>query len=207
MPATKPPTCAHHATPPVIREMKWLQSGGVNFNVGTMVDGLSTVMLVVVTLISLLVHVFSTDYVAGDRRYTHYFAFLSLFTASMLFFVLSQSGVGGMRVQCSGPAPDLAIGQSVSLFGALGTVHGQRVLLCETFKAADTVSAVRPLGMQNKAIGGAGANALTPGVDEDLKMVKELEAAIGDLAVQLDNLSAEDLEATLKDGSLIYGDF
>ncbi|MBP7632085.1 MAG: NADH-quinone oxidoreductase subunit L [Acidimicrobiales bacterium] len=81
----------HHATPPVIREMKWLQSGGVNFNVGTMVDGLSTVMLVVVTLISLLVHVFSTDYVAGDRRYTHYFAFLSLFTASMLFFVLSST--------------------------------------------------------------------------------------------------------------------
>jgi NADH-quinone oxidoreductase subunit L len=48
-------------------------------------------MLVVVTLISLLVHVFSTDYVAGDRRYTHYFAFLSLFTASMLFFVLSEN--------------------------------------------------------------------------------------------------------------------
>ena len=78
----------------------------------------------------------------------------------------SRDGVGGMRVQCSGPAPDLAIGQSVSLFGALGTVHGQRVLLCETFKAADTVSAVRPLGMQNKAIGGAGANALTPGVED-----------------------------------------
>jgi NADH-quinone oxidoreductase subunit L len=56
-----------------------------------MVDGLVVMMLVVVTLISLLVHVFSTDYVAGDRRYTHYFAFLSLFTASMLFFVLSES--------------------------------------------------------------------------------------------------------------------
>ena len=48
-------------------------------------------MLLVVPLISLLVHIFSTDYVHGDRRYTHYFAFLSLFTASMLFFVLSQS--------------------------------------------------------------------------------------------------------------------
>ena len=81
----------HHVTPPVIRDMTWLQSGGIEFYVGTMVDGLSTVMLVVVTLISLLVHVFSTDYVAGDRRYTHYFAFLSLFTASMLFFVLSSS--------------------------------------------------------------------------------------------------------------------
>ena len=34
-------------------------------------------MLFVVTLISLLVHIYSTDYVGGDRRYTHYFAFLS----------------------------------------------------------------------------------------------------------------------------------
>ena len=59
--------------------------------VGTMVDGLSALMLLVVTIVSLLVHVYSTDYVAGDRRYTHFFAFLSLFTASMLFFVLSQS--------------------------------------------------------------------------------------------------------------------
>jgi hypothetical protein len=49
-----------------------------------LVDGLTVMMLFVVTLISLLVHVYSTDYVAGDRRYTHYFAFLSLFTASML---------------------------------------------------------------------------------------------------------------------------
>jgi NADH-quinone oxidoreductase subunit L len=81
----------HHATPAVVRQVTWLENGPMKANVGTMVDGLSTVMLVVVTLISLLVHVFSTDYVAGDRRYTHYFAFLSLFTASMLFFVLSSS--------------------------------------------------------------------------------------------------------------------
>ena len=48
-------------------------------------------MLFVVTAISLLVHIYSTDYVDGDIRYTHYFAFLSLFTASMLFFVLSEN--------------------------------------------------------------------------------------------------------------------
>ena len=48
-------------------------------------------MLFVVTVISLLVHIYSTDYVSGDRRYTHYFAFLSLFSASMLFFVLSEN--------------------------------------------------------------------------------------------------------------------
>ena len=70
---------------------QWLQSGGIEFSAGIMVDGLSVMMLFVVTLISLLVHVYSTDYVGGDRRYTHFFAFLSLFTASMLFFVLSDN--------------------------------------------------------------------------------------------------------------------
>ncbi len=48
--------------------------------VGMLLDGPGVMMLFVVTLISLLVHVYSTDYVGGDRRYTHYFAFLSLFT-------------------------------------------------------------------------------------------------------------------------------
>ncbi|CAN5661064.1 NADH-quinone oxidoreductase subunit L [soil metagenome] len=81
----------HHVTEPVIREITWFQNGGVHIQVGTMIDGLSALMLVVVTLISMLVHVFSTDYVAGDRRYTHYFGFLSLFTASMLFFVLAEN--------------------------------------------------------------------------------------------------------------------
>ena len=81
----------HHATDPVVREITWFQNDGVTIKVGTLVDGLSALMLVVVTLISLLVHVFSTDYVAGDRRYTHYFGFLSLFTASMLFFVLAEN--------------------------------------------------------------------------------------------------------------------
>lgn len=76
---------------PVITEITWLTSGGTEHKVGTYVDGLSALMLFVVTSISLLVHLFSTEYVKGDRRYTHYFAFLSLFTASMLFFVLSSS--------------------------------------------------------------------------------------------------------------------
>ena len=78
-------------TPPVVRQITWFQNQGVTIKVGTMIDGLSALLVVVVTFISLLVHVFSTDYVAGDRRYTHYFAFLSLFTASMLFFVLANN--------------------------------------------------------------------------------------------------------------------
>ena len=85
----------HHVVPPVVREVRWIDAGALgaseDVTVGTMVDGLSTLMLLVVTIVSLLVHIYSTDYVAGDRRYTHFFAFLSLFTASMLFFVLAQS--------------------------------------------------------------------------------------------------------------------
>ena len=75
----------------VQKSTQWLQSGGIEFNAGIMVDGLSVMMLFVVTMISLLVHIYSTDYVGGDRRYTHFFAFLSLFTAAMLFFVLSDN--------------------------------------------------------------------------------------------------------------------
>jgi NADH-quinone oxidoreductase subunit L len=48
-------------------------------------------LLVVVATISLLVHIYSTEYVKGDRRYVHYYAFLSLFTAAMLFFVMAQN--------------------------------------------------------------------------------------------------------------------
>jgi NADH-quinone oxidoreductase subunit L len=81
----------HHAVPPVIRCATWFQTGGEDITIGTLVDGASVMMLLVVTFISLLVHVYSSDYVAGDRRFTHYFAFLSLFTASMLMFVLTEN--------------------------------------------------------------------------------------------------------------------
>ena len=73
------------------RDWTWWQSGDVEFTAGMLVDGLGVMMLFVVTLISLLVHIYSTDYVGGDRRYTHYFAFLSLFTASMLVLVMSEN--------------------------------------------------------------------------------------------------------------------
>ena len=78
---------AAHGEPvvkPVVHTITWWQNGGIKFGVGTQIDGLAVMMLFVVTLISLLVHIYSTAYMHGDVRFTHYYAMLSLFTASML---------------------------------------------------------------------------------------------------------------------------
>jgi NADH-quinone oxidoreductase subunit L len=76
---------------PVIHHIEWWQNGSVKFGAGTQIDGLAVMMMFVVTLISLLVHIYSTAYMHGDRRYTHYYAFLSLFTASMLTLVVADN--------------------------------------------------------------------------------------------------------------------
>jgi NADH-quinone oxidoreductase subunit L len=91
-----PPDAGHghgteHVVEPVEKAWTWFQSGDVDIEVGMLLDGPAVMMLFVVTLVSLLVHVYSTDYVAGDRRYTHFFAFLSLFTASMLGLVMAKT--------------------------------------------------------------------------------------------------------------------
>jgi NADH-quinone oxidoreductase subunit L len=69
----------------------WFEIGGVEIGAGIRVDGLTVMMLVVVTFISLMVHVYSTGYMHGDRRYTYFFAALSLFTAAMLLLVVSDN--------------------------------------------------------------------------------------------------------------------
>lgn len=79
------------AAEPVIRSFTWWQNGGMELNVGTHIDGLAVMMIFVVTTISLLVHVYSAEYMRGDRRFTHYFAALSLFTASMLLLVVAEN--------------------------------------------------------------------------------------------------------------------
>jgi NADH-quinone oxidoreductase subunit L len=81
------------APSPVISSWDWWKSGGRNFSIGTHVDGLSVSLIVVVTLISGLVHLYSVEYVRGDRRFTHFFAALNLFTAAMLNMVLAESTV------------------------------------------------------------------------------------------------------------------
>ena len=75
----------------VERNVTWFSFGGVDVEVGTVADGLAVVLLFTVTLISLLVHVFSTNYMHGDVRFTYFFAALSLFTTGMLLLVVSSS--------------------------------------------------------------------------------------------------------------------
>ena len=70
----------------------WLPtSAAASLSGGIMVDKLTAVMLVVVTLVSFLVHLFSTKYMEGDIRYGRYFASLLLFTTSMLGLVLANN--------------------------------------------------------------------------------------------------------------------
>ena len=66
-------------------------TGPLRIVLGIAVDNLSAVMLVVVTLISTLVHLFSIGYMKGDVRYSRYFAFLGLFSFSMLLIVLANN--------------------------------------------------------------------------------------------------------------------
>jgi NADH-quinone oxidoreductase subunit L len=70
---------------------EWTPIGGMTLNVGTMVDGLTTVTAVMVAVVALLVQVYSTAYMAGDSRYGTYAAEVSLFTAAMLLVVVASS--------------------------------------------------------------------------------------------------------------------
>ncbi|MEE8422032.1 MAG: NADH-quinone oxidoreductase subunit L [Dehalococcoidia bacterium] len=70
---------------------EWVRLFDLEVTVGVRLDGLTAVMLVVVTSVSLLVQIYSTGYMRGDGGYSRYFAYMSLFTAAMLGLVLSAS--------------------------------------------------------------------------------------------------------------------
>lgn len=69
----------------------WFSVGNFDFQVGVLLDGLSSMMLVVVTLISFLVQVYSLGYMHGHKRFGLYFSYLNLFTFSMLLLVLADN--------------------------------------------------------------------------------------------------------------------
>jgi NADH-quinone oxidoreductase subunit L len=69
----------------------WIVSGKFNASVGFMIDQLTAVMLIVVTSVSFLVHLYSVGYMHGDRGYYRFYAYLSLFTFSMLMLVMANN--------------------------------------------------------------------------------------------------------------------
>ena len=70
----------------------WLEfSPGLSIDMGILLDPISVMMLVVVSFVSLMVHVFSLGYMKGEERFATYYSFLSLFTFSMLGLVISAN--------------------------------------------------------------------------------------------------------------------
>ncbi len=68
----------------------WLVTGGIKFEVGFLIDSLTATMMMVVTFVSLMVHVYTIGYMQEDDGYTRFFAYISLFTFAMLMLVMSK---------------------------------------------------------------------------------------------------------------------
>ncbi len=82
----------HHEEIHVVSwQWPWASLGGADFTLSLLVDRLTAIMLVVVTAVSMLVQVYSQGYMEGDSGYPRYFAFMSLFTASMIGLVLASN--------------------------------------------------------------------------------------------------------------------
>ena len=71
----------------------WLVSDGLNMDVGFLIDRLSALMMVVVTFVSLMVHIYTIGYMHDDAGYQRFFSYISLFTFSMLMLVMSNNFV------------------------------------------------------------------------------------------------------------------
>ncbi|RZL45424.1 MAG: NADH-quinone oxidoreductase subunit L [Variovorax sp.] len=70
---------------------EWMVVGGLKMEVGFLVDGLTAMMMCVVTFVSLMVHVYTIGYMEEDAGYNRFFAYISLFTFSMLMLVMSNN--------------------------------------------------------------------------------------------------------------------
>ncbi len=71
----------------------WLQSGDLKLSIGFLIDPLTATMMLVVTFVSLMVHIYTIGYMADDDGYTRFFSYISLFTFSMLMLVMSNNFV------------------------------------------------------------------------------------------------------------------
>ncbi|MBN8502917.1 MAG: NADH-quinone oxidoreductase subunit L [Burkholderiales bacterium] len=70
---------------------EWMVVGGLKMEIGFLVDGLTAMMMVVVTSVSLMVHIYTIGYMSEDPGYQRFFSYISLFTFSMLMLVMSNN--------------------------------------------------------------------------------------------------------------------
>ena len=86
------PRCADGAYPTIVPfNFTWLPLGSLNFDLGFMIDPISAMMLIVISTVSLMVHIYSFGYMHGEKGFQRYYAFLSLFTMSMLGLVVATN--------------------------------------------------------------------------------------------------------------------
>ena len=69
----------------------WLTSGDARFQVGFLIDNLTALMMLVVTFVSLMVHIYTIGYMQEDAGYQRFFSYISLFTFSMLMLVMANN--------------------------------------------------------------------------------------------------------------------
>ena len=86
------PRCADGAYPTIVPfNFTWLPLGDLHFDLGFMIDPISAMMLIVISTVSLMVHIYSFGYMHGEKGFQRYYAFLSLFTMSMLGLVVATN--------------------------------------------------------------------------------------------------------------------
>ena len=86
------PRCADGAYATIVPfNFTWLPLGNLHFDLGFMIDPISAMMLIVISTVSLMVHIYSFGYMHGEKGFQRYYAFLSLFTMSMLGLVVATN--------------------------------------------------------------------------------------------------------------------
>ncbi len=166
---------------------EWLPlGGGLNIDLGILLDPISVMMLVVISTVSLMVHIYSLGYMKGERGFQRYYAFLSLFTMSMLGLVVATNifqmyifwelvGVSSYLLIGFYYTKPAAIAASkkafiVTRFADLGFLIGILIygFYCGTFSFTPdmlhllSAGGMMPLALSLMFVGGAGKSAMFP---------------------------------------------
>ncbi|HSK22459.1 MAG TPA: NADH-quinone oxidoreductase subunit L [Egicoccus sp.] len=162
--------------PPVQHSLDWAPLGsGFVLEIGMLVDGLTSMMFLLVTTVSLLVHIYSREYMAHEPRFTYFFAMLGLFTFSMLLLVIANNTLQALiGWELVGVCSFLLIGFYweeksnqdaankaflVTKFGDVGLIVGVIVLSIPMFEIADGGKVFNILALNEAAAAGEIGNS------------------------------------------------